>query len=228
VRRELTSATRELTSETCELTSETCELTSAARELTSVAWRVHMNRRRVPIGTVEVISERYGVPARREEALDDQRVVADERRCVPAMGEDVPVARQSVNRARRSAPGHRGDVSDGRASVARERPVVAIARTEGMTRRWSVTARSDDVTGRRRELPTFADDLAAGVCEVPPIEDGVRSRLWMKRAGNGHAGGGVRVEITVRGVSTIQIVAARETGALDRKTTSDPIVLILA
>jgi hypothetical protein len=73
-----------------------------------------------------------------------------------------------------------------------------------------VTARSDNVTGRRRELPTFAYNLAAGVCEVPPIEDGILSRLWMITAGNRHAGGGVRAEITVRGVSTIQTVTDRE------------------
>ena len=172
--------------------------------MTSVAWRVHMNRRRVPIGTVEVISERSCVTARREEAPGDQRVVADERRCVPAMSEDVPVARQSVNSARRSAPRDRGDVSDARAYVARERRVVAIARTEGMTRRWIVTARSDDVTGRRRELPPFAYDLADGVCEVPSIEDVVRSRLWMIPAGNGHAGGGVKaIPATLRRPITI-------------------------
>jgi hypothetical protein len=146
-----------------------------------------MNRRRVPIGTVEVISERYGVTVRREEAPGDQCVVADERRCVPAMSEDVPVAHQRVNSAHCSAPRHRGDVSDARADVARERPVVSIARAKGMTRRWIVTARSDDVTSRRHKLPLNAYDLTDGVCEVPPIEDGVRSRLWMKRAGNGHA-----------------------------------------
>ena len=77
----------------CELTSVTCELTSERRDVTSVVWRVHMKRRRVRIGTVEVISERYGVTARREEAPGDQRVVADEQRRVAAMGEDVPVAR---------------------------------------------------------------------------------------------------------------------------------------
>jgi hypothetical protein len=70
-RRGLTSVRRELTSATRELTSETCELTSERRDVTSVAWRVHMNRRGVPIGTVEVVSERYRVPARREKALDD-------------------------------------------------------------------------------------------------------------------------------------------------------------
>jgi hypothetical protein len=41
----------------------------------------------------ELISKRYGVPARRDEAPGDQRVVADERRRVAAMGDDVPVAR---------------------------------------------------------------------------------------------------------------------------------------
>ena len=115
------------------------------------------------------------------------------------MSDDVPVAHQSVNSARYSAPRHRGDVSDARACVARERPVVAIARTEGMTRRWLVTARRDDVTGRRCELPPNAYDLAAGVCEVPPIEDVILSRLWVITAGSGHAGGGVRAEIAVRG-----------------------------
>ena len=82
--------------------------------MTSDLWRVHMNRRRVPIGTVEVISERYGVTARREEASGDQRVVADERRCVPAMGEDVPVARPSVNSARDGVVTARSDVSPAR------------------------------------------------------------------------------------------------------------------
>ena len=90
-----------------------------------------------------------------------------------------------------------------------------------------VTPRRDDVTGRRRELPTFAYDLAAGVCEVPPIEDVMRSRLWMKRAGNRHAGGGVRAEITVRGVSTYQIVTDSEMGALDHKKPQCAIVRIL-
>jgi hypothetical protein len=177
VRRELTTATRELTSETCELTSE-------RRDVTSVAWRVHMNRRRVPIGAVEVISERYIVPARREEAPGDQYVAADERRYVPAMRDDVPVARQSVNSARRSAPRHRGDVSDALAYVAREHRVVAMERTDGLTRRWMVTTHSDDVTGRRRELPLNA------------------------RAGSGERGNGVRAEITVRVVSTYQITAS--------------------
>jgi hypothetical protein len=72
-----------------------------------------------------------------------------------------------------------------------------------------VTARSDDVTGRRSELPPNAYDLADGLCEVPPIEGGILSRLWMITAGNRHAGGGVRAEITVRGVSTIQTVTDR-------------------
>jgi hypothetical protein len=153
----------------------------------------------VPIGTVEVISERYGVTARRGEAPSDQPVVADKRRRVPTIGEEVPVARQSVNAARRLVPAHRGDVSRARAYGAHARPVVAIARTEGMTRRWIVTARSDDVTGRRRDLPPNACDLADGVCEVSPIEDGTRSRLRMKREGSGHACGGVSAEITVRG-----------------------------
>jgi hypothetical protein len=93
-----------------------------------------MNRRRVPIALVEVISERYGVTARCEEAPGDQRVVTDERRRVPAMGEDVPVTRQSVNAGRRSAPRHLGDVSDALGYVVHERRVVAIAGTEGMTR----------------------------------------------------------------------------------------------
>jgi hypothetical protein len=62
-----------------------------------------------------------------------------------------------------------------------------------------VTARSDDVTGRRRELPSIADDLADGACEVPPIDDVLPSELLMIPAGSGHAGGGVRAEITVRG-----------------------------
>jgi hypothetical protein len=67
------------------------------RELTSVAWRAHMNGRRVPLGTIEAIAERYGVAAQREEGPGDQRVVVDERRCAQVMGEDVPVARQRVN-----------------------------------------------------------------------------------------------------------------------------------
>jgi len=86
-----------------------------------------------------------------------------------------------------------------------------------MTRRCIVTARSDDVTGRRRELPPNAYVLAGGVCEVPPTEDVMRSRLWMTTAGNGHAGGGVRAEITVRGVSTSLIATDREMDALNRK-----------
>jgi hypothetical protein len=112
------------------------------------------------------------------------------------MGEDFPIARTYV---------------------ARELRVVGIAWTEGMTRRWLVTARGDDVTGRRRELPPNACDLADGVCEVPPTEDVLRSRLWMTTAGNGHAGGGVRAEITVRGVSTSLTVTDREMPTLDPK-----------
>jgi len=109
-RRGLTSVWRELTSETGELTSATRELTSERRDVTSVAWRAHVDGRRVPIATVEVISERYGVAARREEVSGEQRVVADKRRRVPAMGEGVPVALKRVNSAHCSAPRHRGDV----------------------------------------------------------------------------------------------------------------------
>jgi hypothetical protein len=126
----VSSARHCLTSVTCELTSETCELTSERRDVTSVAWRVHKNRRRVPIGTVEVISERYGVPARREEAPGDQRVVADERRCVPAMGEDVHVARQRMNSARCLARRHRGNASDARKGVVTARRDASPARCE--------------------------------------------------------------------------------------------------
>jgi hypothetical protein len=57
----LTSVWRELTSATRELTSATRELTSERRDVTSNLWGA-------PIGTVEVISERSGVTARREEA----------------------------------------------------------------------------------------------------------------------------------------------------------------
>ena len=123
---ELTSATCELTSGTRELTSATCELTSAMRELTSErhdvtsnVWRVHMNRRRVPIAIVEVISERYGVTARCEE---------DAGRRVRSDGREATRARDGRRRFR--------SVRD-----------LTIARTERMTRRWIVTARSDDVTG---------------------------------------------------------------------------------
>jgi hypothetical protein len=70
-----------------------------------------MNRRRVPIATVVMISERYSVPARQEEASGDQRVVPDERRCVLAVGEDVPVARQSVNSAREGVVTARSDAA---------------------------------------------------------------------------------------------------------------------
>jgi hypothetical protein len=80
-----------------------------------------------------------------------------------------------------------------------------------------VTARSDDVTGRRRELPSIADDLADGACEVPPIDDVLPSELLMIPAGSGHAGGGVRAETTVRVVSTSLTATDRESGALDRK-----------
>jgi hypothetical protein len=73
-----------------------------------------MNRCRVPIATVEVISDRYRVTARREEAPDDQSAMADERRCVPAMGEDVPVACQSADAACEVVVTARSDVSPAR------------------------------------------------------------------------------------------------------------------
>jgi hypothetical protein len=114
-----------------------------------------------------------------------------------------------------SAPRHLGDVSDARAYVARERRVVAIAWTDSVMRRWLVTARSDDVTGRRRQLPPNAYDLADGVCEVLSIEDVMRSRLWMMTDGSGHANGGVRAEMTECGVSTSLTVTDREMDALD-------------
>jgi hypothetical protein len=126
----------------------------------------------VTIATGDVTSERDVVTVVRRETPGDQRAVADEQRRLATMGNGVPVARQSVNAGRRSAPSHRGDVSDARACVARECRVVAIARTEGMTRRWIVTARHDDVTGRRRELPPNADDLARGVSEWVKIASG--------------------------------------------------------
>ena len=79
-------------------------------------------------------------------------------------------------------------------------------------------ARSHDVTGRRRELPSFAYDLAGGVCEVPSTEDVLRSRLWMITAGSGRAAGGVRAETTVRVVSTSLTATDREMAVLDRTT----------
>ena len=160
--------------------------------MTSNAWRVPMNRRRVLIATGEVISERSCVPPQREEAPGDQRVLADERRRAPAMGDDVPVAHQRANSAHCSAPRHRGDVSDARAYVAQERPLVAIALTEGTTRRWTVTARRDDATGRRREPTSNSYDLPDGVCEVPSIENVLRSRVLKATAGSEHAASGVR------------------------------------
>jgi hypothetical protein len=107
----LTSATRELTSVACELTSERRERTSERRDATSVAWRVQMNRRRVLIATVEVISKRCCVASRLEEASGDQSAMAEEPRCVPVMDEDVPVACQSVNAAREGVVTARSDVS---------------------------------------------------------------------------------------------------------------------
>ena len=215
----LPSAVCRLTSGVCQLTSATCELTSARRDVASIVCRMRMNRRRVTLATDEVTSERDDVTALWREAPGDQRAVADERRRVPAMGQDVLVARQSANASRSSAPCHRGDVSDAHANVARERRVVAIARTDGLTRRWMVTARSDDVQVRRRELPPNAYDLPGGACEVPPSEDVARNRLWMITEGNGHAAGGVRDEITESVVSTSLIATDREMGALDRKET---------
>src|SRR5881394_3364537 len=112
-RRELTSVTCELTSVTCELTSVTCELTSATCELTSAM-------RELTSATRELTSERRGVTI----ATGD---VTSERDVVTATGRETPHGQRAV--------------SDARAYVAREPCVVSIARTDGMTRRWLLTAR---------------------------------------------------------------------------------------
>jgi len=82
--------------------------------------------------------------------------------------------------------------------------------------RQSVNSARRSVPRHRGELPSFAYDLAGGVCDVPPIEDVMRSRLLMTIAGNGHAAWREK-EITVRGVSTSLTATDREMPALDRK-----------
>jgi hypothetical protein len=115
---------------TCELTSVRCEPTLERRDVTSVAWRVPLNRRRVSIAAVEVISGHYGVPARREETPGDQSAMADERRWAPAIGDDVAVAHQSVNAVRCSAPRNRGDASAASEGVVTARSDVSPTRCE--------------------------------------------------------------------------------------------------
>jgi hypothetical protein len=108
------------------------------------------------------------------------------------MSDDAPVTHQRTNAARHSAPRHRDDTSGVRAQVARERPVVAIARTDDHTRRCLGTARSDDVRSQRRALPSFGYDFRDDVCEVLPINDVLRNRLWVVNERSGHAAARVR------------------------------------